>query len=1211
MRSLPRLLLVAFALGAIERPSAYGQDIDPRTGLPNQNGVSVIANGASVPNATAGTYGATVLPTAPPPEGVPVSVGDAMGPGSGALLTKFMPRVSLSYLAGDGLGWRGGFSAFEAWVPLQVGDEHELMFADMRGIVDNYSRIGANLGIGYRCYNKERDRVSGVYGYFDYKDTGVARYNQVSFGFESLGRNFDYRANVYVPIADEVTTVSDTFDCLNPRLLGNLIFLTRRLEREAAMRGVDGEFGVPISTTLRTKAFFGAYFFDGREIPQTYGVRARVESQATENLFLQLTFQTDRVFGENVWGGLTWSFPGPSRRYGDEDILNRLNDAVMRNYNVVTGRDVRVTEEAAIEPTTGQPIRIIFVDDTAPVGGTGTTEAPFNTLAEAQTGSLPGDIIFVRAGTYVGQSIALQIGQRFLGDGIPTPESLIDCLAGGFLIPAAQCPEGFLLPSSRDPADRPTILNAPGDAITLSSRNEVGSFNIIGSGGAGIAGTGGQSFNIHDVTIAQSAGPGILLTDMFGTGAIRNVVTTQNGGPGVLINATAGTLTLDVRCLTSTLNLGDGMELFANGSNMDVTIFNSDFNNNVGNGFSATAESGGSIALDIESSRFNNNSIHGAVLNAANGTVDANIFNSSFDFNAGIGTSAGLLFLVGDTAAGTSGSSTIFVANSSFSSNEGSGIQGRVDGAGSALNFTMINSLIDSNGFAGMEVNAQNGAINIDLAGNTITNNARNGFAYSGFGDSNATLTFTGNFIAFNGAEPTAPANLRDGVLLQAFTSSSNALTATFTNNTIINNGGPAGLANRGNGVFVNVFSIGTASTGASVSFNGDNISSNQENGIRGLFGGGADAANPLNVNLAVANGTTIDFNGLNGVSIDNNQFSVLLATFDDSFIRNNGLNGILINNVSLSAGEAPSLSTRIQRNTIDDNGFDQFLTAGINIVTAGRSATENRININDNTSISRNNVGIFLLSASRTSASITNHRNALNNDARIADNATAGILAVSSYTIGTVPTNRNEVFDVRISNNVIKSDSEAIVLLALGGSANPAIGGGRMDAVVTQNVLFGTGFTPIVGTFLFGPPPPLAANRAIENARFLAISGGVRSRMRLRLEQNNVNDLQYNLVNAGPVVSAPGNTDGSLFDVASSAGTNQGLDNPILAAPFFGPNTGVYGFANGGVGIIDSLIDGIPSTAFGADFDPAQTNLAINVVLPGTIAPGPFPPPP
>jgi hypothetical protein len=977
------------------------------------------------------------------------------------------------------------------------------------------------------------------------------------------------------------------------------------------MRGVDGEFGFPISTTLRTKAFFGAYFFDGREIPQTYGVRARLESQATENLFLQLTFQTDRLFGENVWGGLTWTFPGPSRRYGDEDILNRLNDAVMRNYNVVAGRDVRVTEEAAVDQTTGQPIRIVFVDDSAPFGGAGTTEAPFNTLAEAEAGSLPGDIIFVRAGTYVGQSIALKLDQRFLGDGIPTPDSLINCLAGGYIIPAAQCPEGFLLPSSRDPADRPTILNAPGDAVTLSSRNEVGGFNIIGSGGSAIVGTGGQSFNIHDVNIAQSAGPGILLTDMFGTGAIRNVVTTQNGGPGVLINNATGTLTLDVRCLTSTQNFGDGMELFANGGSMTVSISDSEFSNNFGNGFSATAGGGGSIDLDISNSQFVNNFVHGAVLNAAQGTVNANIFNSNFDFNAGLGTSAGLLFLVGDTAAGTSGSSDIFIANSPFSGNEGSGIQGRVDGAASSLNFTMINSLVDANGFAGVEINAQNGAINIDLADNTISNNARNGFAYSGFGNSNATMTFTNNFIVFNGAEPTAPGNLRDGVLLQAFTSSPNALTATFTNNTIVNNGGPAGLTNRGNGVYVNIFSIGDTATGATVSFNGDNISSNAENGIRGLFGGGTSAATPLNMNLSVANATTIDFNGLNGVSIDNNQFSDLLATFDDSFIRNNGLNGILINNSALSAGEAPGLRTRIQRNTIDDNGFTQFLTAGINIFTGGRTANPNLININDNTSISRNNVGIFLLSAVRTTASITNHRNTLNNDPRIADNATTGIFAISSRTGGTIPADRTEVFDLRISNNVIKSDSEAIVLLTLGGSATPPLAGGRMDAIVTQNVLFGTGFTPTVGTFLFGPPPPGFANRGIENARFLAISGGARSYMRLRLEQNNVNDLQYNLLNAGPVVSAPGNTDGSLFDVASSAGTNQGLDNPILAAPFFGPNTGVYGFANGGTGILDLLIAPPPSTAFGADFDPGQTNLAINVVIPTAIVPGPFPPPP
>jgi hypothetical protein len=1113
------------------------------------------------------------------------------------------------------LGGRDGLSTFEAWVPLQVGEDHQLMFADMRGLVDNFSRIGANLGIGYRSYNRETDRISGVYGYFDYRDTGVARYNQVSVGFESLGRNFDYRANLYVPVNDKVTTVSDVYDCLNPRLMGNLIFLTRRLEREASMRGVDGEIGFPILRSLRTRGFLGAYYFDGREVEEAYGVRARVESQATENLHVQATIQHDTSFGTDIWGGFTLTFPGPSRRYGDEDMLFRLNDAVMRNYNIVTARHTRVSEEAATNPTTGQPIRIIFVDDSAAAGGDGSTESPFNNFAQAEAGSFPGDIIFVRSGTYVGQSITLQNDQRFLGDGVPAPVAGDPCLAGGFIIAAGQCPEGFLLPGSRNPADRPTILNAPGDAITLASRNEVGGFNIFGSGNSAIAGAGGQSFNIHDVTIAQSGGDGIRLTNYFGSGAIRNVVSTQNGGNGVNINSTTGTVTVDIRCLTATFNGLNGLNFATDGGDINATIFDSDLNNNAANGLSAVATSGGSINLDIQSSRFNQNFLNGAFLNAAQGTVNATIDNSNFDNNFGLGTSAGLLVLAGDSTAipVTSGSSSLLITNSSFSNNEGAGIQARIDGAATAFDFTMISSLADNNGFAGVQINAQNGVNTLNLIGNVLSNNSRNGFAYSGFGNSATTATFTNNFIVFNGADPLAPANLRDGVLLQAFTSSANALTATFTNNTIVSNGGPSVAGPRGHGVNINVFSIGAAATGADVTFNGDNISFNQESGIRGLFGGGAGAGAPLNMALAVANGATIDSNGLDGVTLDNNQFSVLTATFDDSFFRLNGQNGILINNISLAAGEAPSLQTRIQRNVIDDNGTltPLFSTAGINIALGGRNANPNNVNINDNVSIARNSLGIFVNSGTRGALAITNHRNILNDNPRIVDNTNAGVVVVSAYTAGPVAQDRAEVLDVRLHNNAIDSQSEAVVLLTLGGDPVNGIGGGRMDAIVTQNLLTGTGFTPIVGTALFGPPPPLFANRGIENARFLAISGGARSYMRVRLEQNNVNDLQYNFLNAGPVVTAPGNVDGSLFDIASSAGTNQGFSNPILAAEFFGPNTGVYGFANGGVGILDSLIAPPPSTAFGADFDPGQTNLQINVVQPNAIAPGPFPPPP
>ena len=205
------------------------------------------------------------------------------------------------------------------------------------------------------------------------------------------------------------------------------------------------------------------------------------------------------------------------------------------------------------------------------------------------------------------------------------------------------------------------------------------------------------------------------------------------------------------------------------------------------------------------------------------------------------------------------------------------------------------------------DFNAQTGQISIDLVGNVLSNNSRNGFAYAGFGPSSTTATFTNNFIVFNGADPFAPGNLRDGVLLQAFTEQPERVDRDVYEQHHRRQRRPDRRRAARHGVFINVFSIGTGTTGANVSFNGDNISLNQESGIRGLFGGGAGAGSPAQRQSGRRQRRHDRLNGLDGVTIDNNQFSVLTATFDDSFFRLNAQNGILINNISLAAGEAPA----------------------------------------------------------------------------------------------------------------------------------------------------------------------------------------------------------------------------------------------------------------------------------------------------------------
>jgi hypothetical protein len=1192
------LLATVIVTGAVcQQTTARAQELDPRTGLPNQTGVSYVGNGQLAPFVPQGSYGATLQPG-----GTAVETGGGAY-GIGAQYTKFMPRVSATHLAGSGLGYHSGFTAVEGWIPLQVGEEHQLMFADLKGIVSNYSRIGANLGMGYRQYNRDRNTVLGVYGYYDYRDSGNARYNQVSAGFEVLSSCWDVRGNVYVPVNDEVTTLADIYDCDNPLANGNFIYLTHSVTRESAMRGFDLEIGRMLIPRYRTKIYGGTYFFDGRDLPQAYGARARLETYATQGLQLQLTIQHDRVFGTNVWGGFTVSFPGANQAMnpdGSEDIFYRLNDPVQRLYNVVVSDYTEVTQEAATSLTTGQPIRFFYVDDNAAAGGNGSFEAPFNTLAQAEAGTLAGDVIFVRAGTYVNDSITLKADQQLLGDGIPVPVANDPKRLGGHRIVSTQCPDGFLLPNvSTNIADRPTIINSPGSAITLANRNQVASFNITGAGAFGIVGNNVQSPDIHDVTVNQSALDGVRITGAFGNLSLRNVTATHNGINGVSIfNQTPSTLTAELLCVFANQNGNHGIELLAQGgATQNVLIDQSTANNNTNFGLQAVADAG-TINLTVTNSQFNNNGAGGTFVSAINGgTINANLRGSQFNNNGGaVNPSAGVLFFAGNAT--SSGDVVLNIANSQLTGNADSGLQGRMENAGSSTDLTVTNSLLANNTFAGFTMNAQDGVMQGRFVNNQFINNQRQGIAYRGFGNSNATLDFINNTITGNGAGVGAPLPDRDGVLLQVFTTNANALTANFTGNVISANG----AGGRGNGIFINGFNIGAAAAGITVNSTGDVISNNVQHGIFGLFGGGATGA-PLNVNIAV-DSSTIFANASDGIQANFNQFAVATVTVDNSTISFNGANGVNLLNQALATGEAPSLDTRIQNNTISDNGTATFLAAGIAITQQGSDGNQNNININNNVEIARNNVGILIFSSTRTATSITNHRNALNDNPRIFNNPSGGIVILHAFTGGPVPQDRTTVHDVRITNNSISSPSEAIVLGVQGGSANPALGGGRMDALVTQNLLSGPGFGAVISPLLL-PAPPFralpAAGITTGNARFFAISAGVRSYMRLRLEQNNQNDLQYNLVNAGPFVSQAGNTDGSLFDVASTAGTNSGLTNPGLAPEFFGPNTGVYGFA----------VLNFPFGPEGADFDPANTNFFINVVQPNNITPGPFPPPP
>src|SRR5262249_45337170 len=150
--------------------------------------------------------------------------------------------------------------------------------------------------------------------------------------------------------------------------------------------------------------------------------------------------------------------------------------------------------QLATNPSTGQPIFIVFVNNQAPSGGDGSFQRPLNMLALAPTVAGPNGFIALEPGIgTAGQNagITLLNGQHLLGTGVP---NLIVAQQGTFTLPAIG-------------RGTPIITNAAGaDVVTLASNNEVANFAIQTAGMSnGINGTGITNFNIHGVTIT---GPG-------------------------------------------------------------------------------------------------------------------------------------------------------------------------------------------------------------------------------------------------------------------------------------------------------------------------------------------------------------------------------------------------------------------------------------------------------------------------------------------------------------------------------------------------------------------------------------------------------------------------------------------------------------------------------------------------------------------------------
>jgi hypothetical protein len=355
----------------------------------------------------------------------------------------FLPRIAISHYTGPGVGYTTSFTTLEGFLPFNPAGTSIVVFGDLHGILNNDAITAANVGGGARYFAPGSNRIFGVSGYFDNRDTGLASFKQGGFGFESLGRYLDFRSNAYFIIGTDnklvgqsiVTPTTSVTTFTNPTFAGFNILLDQMVTQErvrqfqGAMSGFDVEVGGPVPL-LRNyqRGYVGTYNFQGGGNNQAWGARGRLEGYVNQNLTMNLALQNDRLFGTTLVFGAEISFPGiRSRRRNWEDVEARLADPVLRNYNVVIQERATVDDVTTnlgkvvvTDPATGKPIIVEHADANAPAAGqNGSFEHPFTTLGALQASALFANtnIVFVHNGGYPG-GITLRPGQRLLGDGI-------------------------------------------------------------------------------------------------------------------------------------------------------------------------------------------------------------------------------------------------------------------------------------------------------------------------------------------------------------------------------------------------------------------------------------------------------------------------------------------------------------------------------------------------------------------------------------------------------------------------------------------------------------------------------------------------------------------------------------------------------------------------------------------------------------------------
>ena len=500
------------------------------------------------------------------------------------------------YLQGDGLirseESLGYVSLFD---PIWQSDS-QLLFADFRFLANSDIYEG-NLGVGYR--HIDRGWVVGRHIFWDRRKTANDNYfSQITVGLELMNKDWDFRANGYIPLTDGQGVAPAFANYTNGTIRVSQL-------QEVQYHGADAEIGYLLADSddgnTELRVFGGGFWFDhDGEFQEIAGGRVRAELRlydlpflgAGTRLMIGGEYRYDDV-REDVSSALV-SLRIPLRSKfqirSTDRLERRMMNPIVRDIDIVT--NIGNVNEAAIDVETGQqfgPVTLV----------SGATADPNSAIFDAGANSTV--VVTGDSGTIdLTAPIQLASGQTVRG--------------AGFTVRARNSGQTDVFGSA------PTINGTDSSQnVFIAASNSTFQDLTITGGQNSIYGDSATGITIDNVTMNGPALSGVRF-DNTASGTIIDSSVSGAGSDGIGI-ATWGSGTLSNNTITNSGNHGLAIAELNSG-----TIADNLFTNNVANGLNVATMTTGTISGNT----LTNNGGHGyQSLVFTGGTINGNTANGN------------------------------------------------------------------------------------------------------------------------------------------------------------------------------------------------------------------------------------------------------------------------------------------------------------------------------------------------------------------------------------------------------------------------------------------------------------------------------------------------------------------------------------------------------------------------------------------------------